>query len=171
MSTASGCVLDQSGPLASLYERHVEDVRRYVGRRSCDAELAEDVTQDVFVAVARRDDVADLGIGWLIRTAHNRLVDVYRRQDRDAAKVRALRPTPETDVIGRLADKLATESALSHLSAEQREVLLMHYVDGFTISEAADRLGQTPKSVEGLVTRARRNLRASLQNELGPVPA
>ena len=40
---------------------------------------------------------------------------------------------------------------------------MLHYVDGFTIPELADELGRTPKSIEALVTRARRALRKELE--------
>lgn len=172
MGTTADCAPDRSGAFSTLYERHVDEVRRYVQRRCGDQEMAEDVAQDVFVAVARSgEEPAEIGIGWLIRTARNRLIDQLRRRDRHAEGVLALRPPAQVDATGRVIDRIATESALSRLSGDQREVLTLHYVEGLTIPEAAERMGRTPKSVEGLVTRARRSLRESMSRELEPPAA
>ena len=44
----------------------------------------------------------------------------------------------------------------------KRLVLTLHYVDGYSVPALAEHLGRSVKSVEGLVTRARRALRAEL---------
>ena len=54
-------------------------------------------------------------------------------------------------------------AAFEHLSVEHRLVLTLHYIDDLTTAEIADTLGRSPKSVEGLVTRARRNLKRELE--------
>jgi RNA polymerase sigma factor (sigma-70 family) len=88
-----------------------------------------------------------------------------RREGLYADKLRLIRgELPDvTDLTDAWVDRLAVTQALQELSVEHRLVLTLHYLDGYTIPALAKELGRSVKSVEGLVTRARRNL----QRELG----
>ena len=44
-----------------------------------------------------------------------------------------------------------------------RLVITLHYLNGMTIAAIARELERSPKSIEGLMTRARRSLEAELQ--------
>ena len=59
------------------------------------------------------------------------------------------------------------EGALSELSVDHRLVLTLHYIDGLTVPALAEHLGRSVKSIEGLITRARRELRAQLGDDAG----
>ncbi|NNE11191.1 MAG: RNA polymerase subunit sigma-24, partial [Ilumatobacter sp.] len=62
---------------ADMYDAHVEEVYRFVFRRCRDHALAEDITQETFMAAIRKaDDPSTLSVGWLMTVARNRLVDV-----------------------------------------------------------------------------------------------
>src|SRR5687768_15567039 len=77
----------------ALYERTVTDVYSYLASRVGDWAVAEDLTQDVFVAGARH--VADgevVDLAWLIGVARHKLVDHWRaqaRHDRNLALARS----------------------------------------------------------------------------------
>ena len=66
-------------------------VYRFLLQR-CDKATAEDLTQDVFLELARRfkrgDDVEVLTIGWLLTVARSRLIDHARKQERQDRKLR-----------------------------------------------------------------------------------
>ncbi|MFV2039209.1 MAG: RNA polymerase sigma factor [Acidimicrobiales bacterium] len=149
----------------ALYDEHVTEVYRFVHRLCCDRDTAEDVTQDAFLTAVRTvHDPADVSVGWLIRVARNRLLDVVRRQARYADKLRMVgRGTGEADQGIEVAERLRMQEALEHLHIDHRVVLTLHYVDGLTIVSLAEKLGRTPKAIEALVTRARRNLRRELE--------
>ena len=66
-----------------------------------------------------------------------------------------------------MVDRVAVEKALSRLSVEHRVVLTVHYLDGYTVPALATDLGRSVKSVEGLVTRAKRNFRRELGSTHG----
>ena len=148
-----------------FYRANVDEVFQYLHRRCRDTELAQDLTHDVFMSAIRSHrPVAELSTGWLITAAQHALIDVARRRDRYTAKLRLLRggldevePAPEP------IDRLALEAAMGRLSVDHRLVLGLHYLDGLTVAELADRLGRTHKAVEGLITRARRNLHRELE--------
>jgi RNA polymerase sigma-70 factor (ECF subfamily) len=158
-----------SSAWAALYDRHVAEVHRYVHRRCGDRSLAEDVTQDTFLAAVRTmDDPDEVTVGWLIRVARNRLVDVLRRQTRYEGKLRLVRPGDDRgDQTELVAERLWVREALETLKVEHRLVLMLHYVDGYTVAALADELDRSPKAVEALVTRARRNLVKELERDDG----
>src|SRR6185369_549385 len=74
---------------AELVRRHVDLVYSAALRMVCDAHLAEDVTQAVFLAVAKSArDLADRPVlsGWLHRTAQNLAANVVRSDVRRRAR-------------------------------------------------------------------------------------
>lgn len=155
----------QDAAFAQLYERHAVEVYRFVHRRCRDHSLAEDVTQDTFVQAVRSfEDPSAIRVGWLIQVARNRLLDVVRRQARYEGKLRlAGARDAQEDEPSAVVDRIRMSAALEELRIEHRVVLMLHYVDGFTIPELAEELGRTPKAVEALVTRARRALGQELE--------
>ena len=143
----------------------MHEVYRYVYRRCRDREMAADVTQDVFVAAVRSvPDPDDISVAWLIATARNRLIDLVRRDERYVTKLRLIRAGwAETgDDDDRVVTRLELEAAMARLSVLHRVVLTLHYLDGHSVPALAEQLGRSVKSVEGLMTRARRNLRREL---------
>lgn len=59
-------------------------------------------------------------------------------------------------------ERLRVVNALNELSLDQRLVLTLHYMEGLNVPAMADNLDRSEKSVEALVTQARRELRATL---------
>lgn len=154
---------------ADMYDAHVDEVYRFVHRRCRDHSLSEDITQEAFVtAIRTTNDPSSISIGWLLTVARNRLYDVLRRQTRYKDKLRLLGAENPGGHDAELAERLRVESALDDLPVEYRLVLSLHYIDGLTVPALADHLGRSVKSVEGLVTRARRALRESLDEESEP---
>jgi RNA polymerase sigma-70 factor (ECF subfamily) len=148
---------------AEVYDEHVETVYRYVHRRCQDHPLAEDVTQDTFMtAIRTTEDPATITVAWLLTVARNRLFDVLRRQTRYQEKLQLLADdTSRSDDVDH-AERLRVEAALGVLPVHYRLVLTLHYINGMTVRAIADELDQSLKSVEGLVTRARKELVAVL---------
>lgn len=161
--TASGAAIAISSSFAAMYDAHVEEVYRFVHRRCRDHPRSEDITQETFIAAIRStNDPATITIGWLITVARNRLFDELRRQLRYEDKLRLLHPSESDSYDDDVAERLRVEAALNELRVEYRMVLTLHYVDGLTVPALAEHLDRSVKSVEGLVTRARRAFRASL---------
>ncbi len=151
--------------LVNLYDAHVDEVYRFVHRRCRDHALAEDITQETFIAAVRSaDDPSSISIDWLLTVARNRLFDVLRRQVRYAHKLRLVGTDRASGHDAELVERLRVEAALNELSADYRLVLTLRYIDGLTVPALADHLNRSEKSIEGLVTRARRALRAKLDD-------
>ncbi len=163
---ATNGVAVATSSFTDIYEAHVEEVYRLVHRRCRDHSLSEDVTQETFVAaIQSTDEQASITIGWLITVARNRLCDVLRRQVRYEDKLRLVVAGATAGDTDELVERLRVERALSDLTVDHRLVLTLHCIDGFAVPALADHLDRSVKSVEGLVTRARSELRASLDPE------
>ncbi len=119
---------------------------------------AADITQEVFMVAVKGHHPGEISVGWLKRAARNRLVDVLRRRANYERKLRLVGVDADEGEI----DKLRVEGALDELSVDHRLVLTLHYLDGMTVPAIASELGRSEKSVEALITRARRRLRTEL---------
>jgi RNA polymerase sigma-70 factor (ECF subfamily) len=151
--------------LAAVYREYLAEVYRYVYRRCGDRALSEDVAQDAFLAVIRTaDEPSEVSIGWLLRVARNRLIDIVRRSARYDSKLRLLQPrgsgVDEGEVV---AETMRVRAALTELKEEHRLMLILHYIDGMTIAELADDLGRSEDATESLIRRARRNMVRQLE--------
>lgn len=157
--------------LAAVYDEHVAEVYRFVHRRCHDHSLAEDITQETFMKALRRGDPDEITIGWLLTVAGNQLVDVLRRQANYDGKLRLVGVGELVSDADDLAERLRVEAALKELSVDHRIVLTLHYVDGWSVPALADHLGRSQKSIEGLITRARRRLRVELDRPSSAIEA
>lgn len=161
-----GLVAKPKPSFTDVYDEHVETVYRYVHRRCRDHALAEDITQETFLTVVRStDDASTITIAWLLTVARNRLFDVLRRKVRYEEKLQLVANLGvDLDDVD-IAERLRVEAALGELPLHYRLVLTLHYMNGMTVPAIAQELGRSPKSVEALVTRARRELAAALSGE------
>ena len=155
------------------YERAVVVVYRYLhGRCAGDTTLAEELTQATFIqAIDRRHSYEGRAESttWLCAIARNLLTDHYRRLDRDERRhmrlvVREIpnRP-PQADGIRAVEDREEILVALRSLPALQRAAVVLCYVDGLSVREAASTLGRSESATESLLSRARVRLRDILR--------
>ncbi len=160
---ATDSVAARTASFADVFDAHVDEVYRFVHRRCRDHALSEDIAQETFMAAIRStDDPSSISTGWLLTVARNRLVDVLRRQTQYESKLRLVGAAGDDGHDAELVERLRVEGALNELSVDYRLVLTLHYIDGLTVPALAEHLDRSSKSVEGLVTRARRELRTKL---------
>ena len=169
----STATADRGDELLALYDRAVGEVYGYLHTRCRNREIAEDVTAEVFMAAVeavRRDAVAKLSTGWLIGIARHKLVDHWRRRERDSRRIRAVADDPigrrDDDPWDVHLDVLAARDTLEQLADPHRAALTLRYLDGLPVPAVADVLGRTVDATEALLVRARRAFRA-LYEEVG----
>lgn len=154
-----------------LYARHRATIARYVAARIRDASDAEDLTEAIFEsawrAIGRYREQGVPFLAWLYRLAHNRVVDHYR----------ALRPTvaliPEVHESiedSRAPLELNLDSAdllkaLNILTDDQREVIVLRFIQGMSGREVAQTMGKREDAVRALQFRALATLRRTLAGE------
>ncbi len=154
------------GILVERYMRPAYAVALSVTRRHEDA---EDASQEAFVAALRRlDDCRNpekFG-GWLMTIVRNRARNLLRREN-----LRATEPIPESASSGtpgpaRAAERSALRGrlmeALDELTEVQREVVLLHDLEGWKHREIAEHLEMPPGTVRSHLHYARKALRAIL---------
>jgi RNA polymerase sigma-70 factor, ECF subfamily len=161
----------------TLYDRHVAGIYAYVHMQVREATVAEDLTHDVFASalasLPRFQWRGDLH-PWLLRLAHNRVVNYWRSaarrpealplpdEDGEAA-VAVLADCDPADVVGVLLDVAALDLALGELSDPERDVLALRFGGGLSVGETARTLGRSAASVRSLQFRAVRRLAARLR--------
>lgn len=154
----------RSESIAALYDTYGDEVYRFIYRRCRDHSLSQDITQETFLTALRGPtEPENITAGWLITVARNRLFDALRRQVSYEQRLELLIGGAEDGRTEDISERLRVEAALQKLSVDHRLVLTLHYVDGYTVPALGDHLGRSSKSVEALVTRARRALRAELE--------
>lgn len=155
--------------LRLLLERHLPALHRYLTRLSGSAADADELSQETFLRVwqaagSYRPGRARLGT-WLHRIAHNLHVDERRRQRAEPLPAELEpedpAPGPESQAVQSRQNQ-ELQQALMHLPETQRSALLLCQVQGLSTQEAAVVMGSSPRAVESLVARARRNLRRRL---------
>ncbi|NEA98862.1 sigma-70 family RNA polymerase sigma factor [Streptomyces sp. SID13726] len=150
-----------------LYEEHHGPLLRYVsGLLRGDRQRAEDFVQETLVrawlSIADQPEGWQPSRAWLIRVAHNLVVDWSRREKTrpELQHEQALEQhTEPVDPMSQAVHRRFLVSALSRLSPSHREVLFYVYVLGCTGPDAADALGIPPGTVKSRTHHAIRELR------------
>jgi len=154
---------------AELFERYAPALLRFTDRMLSDRGAAEEVTQEVFVKVISRAHQYDGRAGvasWLFAIAANACRD-RRRRDRRAAIV-PLEAVAEPRARGEgieasmVSDqrRAAVRKALSQLSEEQREALVLARYHGMPYAEIAQTLAISVGAVKTRIVRAVETLKA-----------
>jgi RNA polymerase sigma-70 factor (ECF subfamily) len=153
-----------------LYLLFGDRVFRYLMAQIGDAETAEDITAHVFLRLIEKIDTFQISLsnnvaifsGWLYRIAHNRMVDVWRAEKRyQYATLEYARQISYTASLGAL-EKLELEGVLQKLRSlndQQRDVIILRFIEGLSIAETAQILGKSEAAVKALQQRALENLR------------
>lgn len=110
--------------------------------------LAQDVTQDVFLAIwcgARQFDAhRGSARAWIFSVAHHKTIDAVRRSQRHFTTALSDAIEHEEDVLEVAQARVHADHvrrALEALSAEQRTAIVLAYYGGYTQREIATRLG------------------------------
>jgi RNA polymerase sigma-70 factor (ECF subfamily) len=141
---------------------------------------AEDVLQEVFLQVWQQarsfDPARGRAFTWLVTLARSRAIDRLRAVDsRERAALRSTEdapPTPERqewaeDVAIRAERAEAVRGALAELPDEQRQVLVLAYLEGMSQSEIAAAKNQPLGTVKTRTRSGLKKLSESLSARLG----
>lgn len=158
---------------AELVARHRSRLLRYAMRMLCDADEADDVTQETFVRAYRSlgtcEDPSRFS-GWIFAILANRCRTAgARRAKREAVFVQTAAEVDEwADVTdGRsteveLSCNERVEDALARLNSAHREAFLLKYVEDMSYEEIAALTGAGVSALKMRVSRAREFLRSAL---------
>ena len=160
---------------ATLHAQHLDDVFRYVSRRVPQREEAEDITAETFAAafeaLPKFRGQCEPRL-WLLGIARRKIADAMRRRKRRPetlasqfsqhsvhADVISSELAPARDEPGIAAGQAEANRQvrmlMAQLKEEQREALLLKYVEGLSINEIAVVMGRSPAAANSLLQRAR----------------
>jgi len=140
-------------------------VRRVVGARVRDRDLAEDLVQETVVRVLEaRPRLGDRALlPYAVVTARNAVVSRAREADRGNRHRHRLvdlsAPRRPDEEALRREEAAAVRTALAQLAPRERDTFLAHTEDGATTTELAERTGSTPGGVAVRLARTRAKLR------------
>ncbi|MGI9470350.1 MAG: RNA polymerase sigma factor [Rubripirellula sp.] len=158
-----------------LIARHQGGVWRYLRMLGCDDATADDLTQETFLRVLRRDSFiqhSDAATSsYLRRTAYNLLVSLHRKQGRVQTVVE---PTVLDEVWDRWAGKdlsgdLAIEAlrdCLSALTERAQTALRMRFAEQASRVDIGEALSITDHGARNLMQRAKQQLRDCVDSRL-----
>jgi len=139
---------EDAGAFETLYARYSAAAYSVAIGLLRDAAQAQEVTQDVFLAIWRGARGFDPARGsartWILSVAHHKSVDAVRRSRRNPTVPLSETMTGAADVIEAAqarVDAGHVRRALEGLSIEQRAAIVLAYYGGYTQQEIAQRLG------------------------------
>ncbi|MGW3209632.1 sigma-70 family RNA polymerase sigma factor [Streptomyces sp. NPDC001135] len=153
---------------------HREQLLKVARRRSMSQEDAEDAVHEAMLRAAERPDLDDERLGaWLTTVTMRLCVDRYRQVSREAEvgsrpTLVAPGPVPVEEAVCDRAEARWLAVRSGELPARQAEALRLKSED-LDVGQVAVRMGLSYRTVESLLARARRTLRASLAGTLGLV--
>jgi RNA polymerase sigma-70 factor (ECF subfamily) len=151
-----------------LYDHYQSSVYRFLYFRTRSQTLAEDLTSETFFRALRsmtsfRWQGRDFG-AWLMTIARNLTTDHYKAgRTRLELTTEDMTPHddategPEGEVLASLTNEALLE-ALTQLPTEQKECLVMRFLQGMSIAETAEALQRSDGAVKQLQLRGVRNL-------------
>jgi RNA polymerase sigma-70 factor (ECF subfamily) len=167
---------------AKLFSRYAATANALAQRIVRQAPLAEEIVQEVFMAVWRtpQDYDAKRGSvrGWIMTQIHHRSVDLIRREEAQRRRATNLTADPElggsssdtqdpadvvVEAVDAPEDRAAVHGALSELPDAQREVIELMYFGGLSQSKVAERLDVPLGTVKSRTLLGMRRLRAKLE--------
>jgi len=132
---------------AYLYDHYASALNSIILQIVNDAELANDVLQEVFVNIWRRIEQYDAGKGrlftWMLNIARNASIDTLRSKSyQNSRKNQSIQDNVDTiqvtDVLQPGIDTIGLRKVLEKLKEEQRILIELAYFKGYTHEEIAE---------------------------------
>jgi RNA polymerase sigma-70 factor (ECF subfamily) len=175
--------------LGCLFRRHARVVRGIAYKVLRDSCEADDLLQDVFIQIdylCRTFDSSKASAKfWILQMTYRRAISrrrylncrhFYTRVDLDDTEVPGARSPMQ---IGRLEESINgglaradLEKLFETLSEDQQQTLRLHFIEGYTLDEIAEKLGQSKGNVRHHSFRGLERLRRQIfDNSLRSTPS
>lgn len=159
----------------ALYDRHVVRVYRHIYYMVGNAAEAEDLSAQAFLqaweAIHRYQIRGAPFVSWLLRIAHNLGVS-HLRSKRDSSELpetlvdHSRHGNPE-EVLQRQVEADRVRQAIMRLRAEQRQVIMLRFVEDLEYREVAEIVGKSVAAVRVIQHRALNALRKQMRQDEG----
>ena len=173
----SSAVQGDRSAYGALYERHVGRVFRHVLYLTGDPALAQDITAQTFLkaleAIHRYEDRGVPFLAWLFRIAYNLTIN-YKKGSKtnghthlpEGVELRGNLASPEESCEAK-ANGERVWQGVRRLRGDQRQVIVMRFIDGLSYPDIAQVLGKSVGAVRVSQYRALCALRRLLEDDRG----
>ncbi|MGH2405296.1 MAG: RNA polymerase sigma factor [bacterium] len=159
--------------LEALYQAYYPKIYNYAFLQMGDVQAAEDLASDVMLKMIesiRNYKFRGLPFGaWVFRIARNRLIDLHRRRRRrgevDLSETLTSALANPQALAERALERGQLQIAMKHLTDEQRQVIVLKFIEGFDNRSAGKILGRSEGAIKSLQHRALGSLRRLLYQE------
>ncbi|MBS4176473.1 RNA polymerase sigma factor SigX [Lederbergia citrea] len=162
-----------------IYSKYHQDLFQFLFYMVKNREEAEDLVQEVYIRVMRsyvKFEGKSSEKTWLFSIAKNVAIDHFRKHkswkerlyekfDWDRHQVKDLAPLPEETALKNEDIKILYE-CLDLCNTNYRIILILRYINGLTIAEAAEALNWTESKVKTTQHRALKSLREVMESRL-----
>lgn len=154
------------------YEAHADAIFRFCFFRVSNRAVAEDLVQETFTRTWKYlhdGNQIDSVKAFLYRTARNLVIDGVRQKKPQASVDERIELglEPKGDDAETILLKLELQEVLEkidRLSGQERELLLLRFVEGYKPKEIAQMLNESPNTVSVRIHRAKKSLLALCAN-------
>ena len=167
-----------------LLNKYQHRVFSYIFKMVKDNELANDIFQDVFIKVItslKKDNYNHEGklISWILRIAHNQVIDFYRKDSKMSIIGRSANVSPDFNIFDlinleddSIEDLIVSKQILKdvkrlvdHLPKDQKEVVVMRYFKEMSFKDIADITNVSINTSLGRMRYALINLRRLIEEK------
>ncbi len=174
-------LLGDRSAISELIERHSKRVRSYIGMMVKDDAVADDIFQETFIKAVKVIDegrYTDSGkfLSWVLRIAHNRVLDYFRREKANKqvneseagydviGTLRFSEPTTEDEMVHSEMEQTIRE-LINLLPEEQQEVVRLRYYSKLSFQEIAEQTEVSINTALGRMRYALINLRRMIKEK------
>jgi RNA polymerase sigma-70 factor (ECF subfamily) len=147
--------------LGEIYDQFSDSLYSYAYKQVGDSQVAEDLVAETFkrflIALERGGGPKEHLRAYLYRITHNLITDLYRREPPPSLELDEDRvPEDSTDPSGLISDIQEADivrRALQLITPEQRQVIMLRFIEGWSSQEIAQVMGKSIGAVKALQHR------------------
>lgn len=158
-----------------VYDLYVDKIYRFIYFRVPSEEIAQDLTSDCFLKVFQylTKDTSRIESlkAFIYQVARNLVIDYYRARDKRPISIEneltyeiAAKESNQEEKIEINFQLKEVERALTQIKDEWREIIILRYIEDYSIKEIAQILEKSEGAIRVLVHRALKALRKLLSN-------
>ena len=148
--------------LTKNYNEFLDQIFRFIYFRTNNKEIAEDLTQDCFLSVIKyikENHIIDNLRAFLYKIAKNKLIDYYRQKNRvfytNETIEEKYEPISNDNILEKQDIKIIIQK-LQLLNEEDRDILVMRYLEDLEIKDIAKIIGKSRTTTRVKIFRALR---------------
>ncbi|MGB9598739.1 MAG: RNA polymerase sigma factor [Minisyncoccales bacterium] len=147
-----------------VFDREIDNIYRFIFLKVDSPQLAEDLTQEVFLKFWEKIDQIENPRPFLYKVARDRVFDYYRKREKEVflplteSFSNDEKVNLEKEVIKNLEIE-DIQNALKFLKNDYQDVIIWHYLNDLNFQEISQLMDRSPEATRVLLHRALNNLK------------